>query len=202
MNEPPNEPAELTDAERERVLAEIEQVTAQLRGSLEKGRREREAFRTRMQELRTELADDLRAAARPIMRTLLLEHFPDLELEIDAALAQLDAKRGQPTLDSTRAEEAPEQPEAGQGPLGRSLDDGGEDAPGKTPVNPTADQRNFGSIRLVLQGMAEELCKRCPDMRSDITWAFSIFDAACAERFAQQLAEKEALRPKRKKKHA
>ena len=63
----------------------------------------------------------------------------------------------------------------------------------------TEDRRCFGTIRLVLQGMSDELCKRCPDMRSDIRWAFSIFDAAAAERFAQQLAGREARRPKRKK---
>ena len=63
----------------------------------------------------------------------------------------------------------------------------------------TEDRRCFGTIRLVLQGMSDELCKRCPDMRNDIRWAFSIFDAAAAERFAQQLAEKDARRKKRKK---
>ena len=63
----------------------------------------------------------------------------------------------------------------------------------------TEDRRCYGSIRLVLQGMSDELCKRCPDMRNDIRWAFSIFDAAAAERFAQQLAEKDARRKKRKK---
>ena len=108
MSEAPSDPPELTEAERDELLARIDEIATNLRRTVEESRRERQAFRASMETFRTDLIEHLRANSRRILRELLLKYFPDYsEEEIDEAFALADAQQGQPLIGAGHGAAAP-----------------------------------------------------------------------------------------------